>query len=129
MLQSNSGDFELLFWEMPSGKQIKFPADTRNLDWATWTCVAGWPVQGIVPKHSNGQDVNTCDCSHTRTVVAAGDDHGMVSLYQYPAHHGCARRTFFAHSSKITSLRFLCDDTYVVSVGSDFTICQCRVVL
>ena len=29
VLQSNSGDFEMLFWEMPSGKQIKFPADTR----------------------------------------------------------------------------------------------------
>ena len=40
VLQSNSGDFEMLFWEMPSGKQIKFPADTRNVDWNTWTCVA-----------------------------------------------------------------------------------------
>lgn len=129
VMQSNSGDFEMLFWEMPSGKQIKFPADTRNMDWATWTCVAGWPVQGILPRYSMGTDVTTCDRSHTRTVVASGDQFGMLNMYQYPAHKGCAGRTFGAHSAKVTQVRFMFDDTYLVTVGADMTLCQWRIVL
>ena len=129
VMQSNSGDFEMLFWEMPSGKQIKFPADTRNMDWATWTCVAGWPVQGILPRYYMGTDVTTCDRSHTRTVVASGDQFGMLNMYQYPAHKGCAGRTFGAHSAKVTQVRFMFDDTYLVTVGADMTLCQWRIVL
>ena len=129
VMQSNSGDFETLFWEMPSGKQIKFPADARNVDWATWTCVAGWPVQGILPRSSMGKDVMSCDRSHTRTVVASGDERGCLKLFQYPAHKGCAARTFGGHSSKITQVRFMFDDTYVVTVGADMTVMQWRVVL
>jgi hypothetical protein len=52
------------------GKPYDPPA--RNIDWATWSCVVGWPVQGILPKYSMGTDVLTCDRSHTRTVVASG---------------------------------------------------------
>lgn len=58
-----------------------------------------------------------------------GDEHGMVSLFQYPAHKGCAARTFGGHSSKVTGVRFMFDDTYLISVGADMTICQWRVVL
>jgi hypothetical protein len=53
----------------------------------------------------------------------------MVSLFQYPAHKGCAARTFGGHSSKVTGVRFMFDDTYLISVGADMTICQWRVVL
>jgi hypothetical protein len=38
----------------------------------------GWPVQGILPKYSMGTDVLTCDRSHTRTVIASGDEHGRA---------------------------------------------------
>ena len=54
VLQSNSGNHELKFWEMPSGKEIKHANDTRNVDWHSWTCVVGWPVQGIWPRLSSG---------------------------------------------------------------------------
>jgi hypothetical protein len=55
--------------------------------------------------------------------------HGMVNLYQYPAHKGAAGRTFGGHSSKVTGVRFMFDDTYLISVGADMTLCQWRVVL
>jgi microtubule-associated protein-like 6 len=129
ILQSNSGDFEQMFWEVPSGKHIAFPADARNVDWATWTCVAGWPVQGIMPRYSMGADVLSCDRSHTRTIVAAGDAYGCLKLFQYPAHKGAAGRTFGGHSSKVTQVRFTFDDMYVITVGADMTIMQWRLVL
>ena len=77
VLQSNSGNHELKFWEMPSGKEIKHANDTRNVDWHSWTCVVGWPVQGIWPRLSSGTDVFSVDRSHTRTCVASGDRFGM----------------------------------------------------
>jgi len=33
------------------------------------------------------------------------------------------------HYSKVTGVRFMFDDTYLISVGADMTICQWRVVL
>ena len=88
ILQSNSGDFEQMFWEVPSGKHIAFPADARNVDWATWTCVAGWPVQGIMPRYSMGADVLSCDRSHTRTIVAAGDSVRVPEAVSVPGAQG-----------------------------------------
>lgn len=130
VLQTISGDFDLMFWEMPSGKQIKYTSDTRNLDWSTWTSVSGWPVQGIWPSHTNGMDVNTADRSHTRTCVATGDDFGVVSLYPYPAHEGCGRKQYGGHSNNVVGTRFLFDDSALITVGgSDQTICQYRVLM
>ena len=59
-LQTNSQDFELLYWEIPTCELIEFSAALKDVNWATWTCIAGWPVQGIWPKHSDGTDVNSC---------------------------------------------------------------------
>lgn len=33
----------------------------RDEEWATWTIVIGWPVQGIYPPYTDGTDVNAVD--------------------------------------------------------------------
>ena len=129
LLQSASSNHELLFWEMPTGTQAKFPHDLRNVDWFTWSSVVGWPVQGIIPPTSAPADVTCCDRSHTRTAVAAGDARGVVRVYQYPCHRGATPRCFGAHTGTITQCKFLFDDSYLITVGADMTICQWRVVL
>ena len=45
-LQSNSGDYELMFWDVRNGKQITSASSLRDKEWETWTCTIGWPVQG-----------------------------------------------------------------------------------
>ena len=129
MLMTCSGDMELFFWEMPNGTLVRYPAETRNTDWFTWTSVVGFPVQGIWPRHSTGYDVLSLDRSHTRTCVVTGDEHGMVSVHQFPAHRGCARRVFGGHGGSVIGVRFLFDDTYVISVSSDQTVLQWKVVI
>ena len=69
------------------------------------------------------------DRSHTRTAVAAGDARGVVRVYQYPCHRGATPRCFGAHTGTITQCKFLFDDSYLITVGADMTICQWRVVL
>lgn len=75
LLQTNSGDYELLYWEVPSCEQVKFPSALKDVHWATWTCPLGWPVQGVWPKHADGTDISACDRAHTdeSAVVVAED--------------------------------------------------------
>lgn len=50
-LQSNCGAYELLFWKAETGEQHKHPHELRDVKWATFTCILGWPVQGIWPRY------------------------------------------------------------------------------
>jgi hypothetical protein len=53
-----------LFWESETGKQITRGATSlRDEEWATWTAVIGWPVQGVYPPYSDGTDINAVDRS------------------------------------------------------------------
>mmetsp|Transcript_56787 Transcript_56787/g.179562 ORF Transcript_56787/g.179562 Transcript_56787/m.179562 type:complete len:888 (-) Transcript_56787:309-2972(-) len=117
-LQTNSGDYELLFWEAPSCEQVKFPAAMRDAQWATYTCTLGWPVQGIWPKHADGTDVNACDRSKDQTVLCAVDDFGLVKLFRYPSDVARADYLGFqGHSSHITGCQFSYNDEFVITVG------------
>jgi hypothetical protein len=42
-------------------EQITRSSDLRDVDWKTWTCILGWPVQGIWQKEAKGTDVNAAD--------------------------------------------------------------------
>jgi WD40 repeat protein len=129
-LQSNCGGYELLFWDVTPTKQPlptdegakaeeagvslaprATPSTTRNTHWASWSCVLGWPVQGIWSGTMDGTDVNAvCRVDQTGDqwprLAVAGDD-GKLKVYKYPCvasnaeyAEGCA------HSSHVTNVRF-----------------------
>ena len=56
-LQSNCGAYELLYWDV-GGNQITSSTKMRDVQWATWTCTLGWPVQAIWPPGMDGTDIN-----------------------------------------------------------------------
>lgn len=65
-LQSTCGAYEILFWDLNSGKQITGGASMlRDEMWKSWTCNIGWPVQGIYPKEQDGTFINAVDRSHS----------------------------------------------------------------
>lgn len=44
-LMSNCTSYEILFWDVGSGKQITGGASQfKDEPWASWTCTLGWPV-------------------------------------------------------------------------------------
>lgn len=48
IIHSTCTSYELLFWDVNTGKQITGGAtSTRDEDWATWSLTLGWPVQGV----------------------------------------------------------------------------------
>ncbi len=67
-------------------------SQNKDEKWASWTCVIGWPVQGIWPPCSDGSDINSVDRNNVRDIIATADDFGKVKLFKFP----CAKE----HSSK-----------------------------
>ena len=63
-IQSCSSSYELLYHSIETGKQIKKISNFSDTKWATWTCIFGWPVQGIWPEYSISVRLNYLDTLH-----------------------------------------------------------------
>ena len=118
LLQSTCNNYELLYWDAATGKQLRTPQRDHS-QWDGWTCKLGWPVMGIWrDEYSDGTDVNQCAASGDGTLLAVADDKGGVCLYNYPC---CAPRAPCAraagHSSHVTNVRWLLGDERCVSTG------------
>ncbi|TMW55919.1 hypothetical protein Poli38472_008567 [Pythium oligandrum] len=119
-LQSNCGAYELLFSDPATGKQITSASSTKDVKWGTWTCVLGWPVQGIWPPCSDGTEVNAVDRSAKGDLLVSGDDFGLVKLFRYPCvTKNASSADYRGHSSHVTNVRWAVSDTHVISVGGN----------
>ncbi|KAI5098974.1 echinoderm microtubule-associated protein-like 2 isoform X1, partial [Silurus meridionalis] len=119
---TNSGDYEILFWEASSGKHITSADAVRNLEWATSTCVLGFSVFGIWPDGADGTDINAVCRSNNRGVLASGDDFGKVRLFSNPCSQPRSpSHEYGGHSSHVTNVAFLHDDSQLISTGGKDT--------
>lgn len=130
VLQATSVGYELLYWDVATGKQVKTPSSLADTQWATFTCTLGWPVMGIWSDTGDGTDINAVDTAHGKSLVAAGDDFGKVRLYRFPT--GVLKapsRRYGGHSAHVTNVRWSGDDAHLLSVGgADASVFQWRVV-
>ena len=70
-IHSNCGGYELLFFDVFTGEQITSGATMlRDEYWDTWSCILGWPVQGIFQPEWDGSDVNMTDRSRNQHNVS-----------------------------------------------------------
>ncbi|XP_076397530.1 echinoderm microtubule-associated protein-like 2 isoform X5 [Megachile rotundata] len=125
-LRSNSGDYELLYWNPGVCRQIPQSSVMRDIEWASHTCVISFETIGIWPEGADGTDVNNCTRSNDGKLLATGDDFGKVKLFSYPA---CQPKSlchaYGGHSSHVTNVSFLQDDTRLISTGgSDTSVLQ-----
>ncbi|XP_041351866.1 echinoderm microtubule-associated protein-like 2 isoform X3 [Gigantopelta aegis] len=129
-LRSNSGDYEVLHWNASNCKQVTTPSTVRDVDWATQFCTLAFSVAGIWPEGADGTDVNSCCRSHNKNVIATADDFGKVCLYKYPCcQPKSSNHPYKGHSSHVTSVNFLFDDTRLISTGGrDMSIMQWELV-
>ncbi|XP_017574671.1 echinoderm microtubule-associated protein-like 2 isoform X1 [Pygocentrus nattereri] len=119
---TNSGDYEILFWEASNGKHITSADTVRNLEWATSTCVLSFNVFGIWPDGADGTDINAVCRSNDRGVLATGDDFGKVHLFSNPCSQPRApSHVYGGHSSHVTNVAFLHDDSHLISTGGKDT--------
>uniref|UniRef100_A0A674GJH4 EMAP like 3 n=1 Tax=Taeniopygia guttata TaxID=59729 RepID=A0A674GJH4_TAEGU len=126
-IMSNSGDYEILYWDVAGGcKLLRNRFESRDREWASYTCVLGFHVFGVWPDGSDGTDINSLCRSHHERVVAVADDFCKVHLFQYP----CApSHVYGGHGSHVTNVRFTHDDGHLVSLGGkDTSVFQWRVL-
>uniref|UniRef100_A0A8C5GED4 EML-like second beta-propeller domain-containing protein n=1 Tax=Gouania willdenowi TaxID=441366 RepID=A0A8C5GED4_GOUWI len=130
-IMSNSGDYEILYWDVPNScKLIRNRSECKDIDWATYTCVLGYHVFGVWPEGSDGTDINALIRSHNRKVIALADDFCKVHLFSYPC---CTAKApshkYGVHSSHVTNVSFLYRDSHLISTGGkDTSILQWRLV-
>ncbi|XP_078239895.1 echinoderm microtubule-associated protein-like 1 isoform X2 [Pogona vitticeps] len=129
-LVSNSGDYEILYWIPSACKQVVSVETTRDIEWATYTCTLGFHVFGVWPEGSDGTDINAVCRSHGKKLLSTGDDFGKVHLFSYPCSQFRAPSHMYGgHSSHVTNVDFLYEDTHLISTGGkDTSIMQWRVI-
>ncbi|PIO16683.1 hypothetical protein AB205_0108340, partial [Aquarana catesbeiana] len=81
---TNSGDYEVLYWDPDSAKQIVSAESVRNAEWENASCTLSFHVLGVWPDGADGTDINSVTKSHDRKLLATGDDFGGVRLFSYP---------------------------------------------
>lgn len=129
-LVSNSGDYEILYWVPSACKQVVSVETTRDIEWATYTCTLGFHVFGVWPEGSDGTDINAVCRAHEKKLLSTGDDFGKVHLFSYPCSQFRAPSHIYSgHSSHVTNVDFLCEDSHLISTGGkDTSIMQWRVI-
>lgn len=136
IIHSTCSSYELLFWDVNTGRQITSGATgTRDEEWATWTVVLGWPVQGIFEQFMDGTDINSVDRSKKTygdkgmRLLATSDDRGQVRLLEYPCLvKNCESVVGRGHSSHVTGISFSNNDRNLFSTGGeDQTVLQWRI--
>ncbi|XP_047479702.1 echinoderm microtubule-associated protein-like 2 isoform X7 [Penaeus chinensis] len=117
-LQSNSGDYELLFWNAGLCRQIVQTSQMRDVEWASNTCTLNFSTLGIWPEGADGTDINTCAKANQSSLLATGDDFGKVKVFAFPACNQKARcYEYGGHSSHVTAVGYLHDDSRLISTG------------
>uniref|UniRef100_A0A674CAB4 EMAP like 1 n=1 Tax=Salmo trutta TaxID=8032 RepID=A0A674CAB4_SALTR len=129
-LVSNSGDYEILYWIPSVCKQVVSVETTRDIPWATSNCTLGFQVFGLWPDGSDGTDINAVSRSNEKRLLVTGDDFGKVHLFSFPCSQFRApSHVYGGHSSHVTNVKFLFDDSCLVSTGGkDMSVMQWRVV-
>ncbi|XP_029900216.1 echinoderm microtubule-associated protein-like 1 isoform X5 [Myripristis murdjan] len=129
-LVSNSGDYEILYWIPSVCKQVVSVETTRDIPWATCTCTLAFQVFGLWPDGSDGTDINAVCRSNDKSLLVTGDDFGKVHLFSYPCSQFRApSHVYGGHSSHVTNVNFLYDDSFLVSTGGkDMSVMQWRIV-
>ncbi|KAM7109602.1 echinoderm microtubule-associated protein-like 5 isoform 5-T5 [Ciconia maguari] len=129
-LQTNDGNGKRLFYRMPSGKEVTNKEELKGVQWASWTCVSGLEVNGIWPKYSDINDINSVDANFIGQVMVTADDYGIVKLFRYPClRKGAKFKKYLGHSAHVTNVRWSHDHQWVVSIGgADHSVFQWKFV-
>jgi microtubule-associated protein-like 1/2 len=93
---------------------------TSDIEWVTQTCKFGWSVEGIYPSGQDCTHVNSVAQCKALSVIATGDDYGLVNLYRDPVRTNTHRaRCFRGHSEHVARIMFAKNGQYMFSLGGN----------
>ena len=124
-IQSDSGDYEHLYFEAEDGEYFAAGSQLKNIRFADWTCTFGWPVQGAWPYFDDVEKGKAFEptsvhrsCAPNEALLAVGDSGGAVKIYNYPCLSKDAKAgKHRGHVKEVSKVRFTCDGKKIISVG------------
>uniref|UniRef100_A0A8C4QU63 Echinoderm microtubule-associated protein-like 2 n=1 Tax=Eptatretus burgeri TaxID=7764 RepID=A0A8C4QU63_EPTBU len=127
---SNSGDYEILYWDVEDCKRVTSADDVRDLEWATSSCILRFDSIGIWSQGMDGTDINAACRAHGLPILATADDFGKVHVFAWPAHIPQApSHAYGGHSSHVTNVTCSHDDSNLFTTGGmDGSLLQWRVL-
>ena len=116
----------MLFFNANNFQQDTYGAsNTKSTAWFTNSAKLGWSVEGIFPPNTDGSHINHVDFSKDGTLIATGDDYGLVNVFRNPCRKGHKPISLRGHSEHVVRVGFNSDDSYLFSVGGyDQTLMQ-----
>lgn len=110
-IRSCCGAYELLFYSIPGKTQSPGGASaTTSTTWMSHTVKFGWFVQGIFPPGTDGSHINIVEQSKDGTIIATGDDYGLVNIYRSPCLEDHKARSYRGHSEHVTNVKIYGDE-------------------
>ena len=84
----------------------------------------------MFPKGTDGTHINGVDMDQNQSVIATGDDYGLVNVFRNPCRKGSIPRSFRGHSEHVVRVHFGRGDLadWLFSVGGyDQTLMQWKI--
>ena len=125
-LRTVCGAHELLFYTTADCEQDPSGAsNTVSTEWATGHAKYGWLVEGIFPRGVDGTHINDVEFTPDQSLIATGDDYGLVNIWRNPSRHGHKCVSLRGPSEHVTRVRFMRGGEYLISAGGyDQTVMQ-----
>jgi len=135
-LRTNSGFFELSFYDVVGGTDFEDgedaltlePKEVRDIVWSTSTCTLSWSNLGVHPTDRQQVQVNTVDVAMNKCqdliqnesgLIATGNDDGIIKIFRYPAPNRNAKGIdLIGHGPHISVVRWTSDETALISIGA-----------
>lgn len=116
-LQSESRDFDLLFWDTDDMTPVK-EENAVSLDWKPHTCTIGARVCGSWTNLSEGKYISCCNTNQKGNLLLVGGAEGSLRLFNYPCLPKKSkydeRRPYW---DVVRRVSFSADDCYAFTVG------------
>lgn len=114
ILQSTDGARELFHWDVATGARLLNPSDYRNVEWASFTCLYGWHVQGIFNCREGQQsldaDVNCVSRCPDGSIIAVGTSQTVqnaIKLFDFPCLPKAIPSVHGGHTSPVLDVAFV----------------------
>ncbi|OQR86640.1 microtubule-associated protein [Achlya hypogyna] len=120
-LQMATNKGEIVYYDTNSSVENTRLGALKDVQWATFTSIFGWPVQGVWPTKKKSYEITALNRSHKEQIIVAADQYGHVRVYKYPALPSptLVYHQYNGHCGRVSHVEFSHDDQFVVTSGED----------
>lgn len=118
-LQTQSMNFELMFWKAHNCRPLEDENIIDDLKWFTHNCTIGFSVIGIWSDSVDSALINHCDKSSSQDLMVSVTDTGTINVFKWPPCYGqCLSQKYFGNVEKFNFVKFLANDSKLIAIGA-----------